>query len=61
MAESFDGPKRGNIGDHSEFLAFATIIADGYLELTDPTGEIPKGRLEIIEVSREAPGERAKA
>jgi hypothetical protein len=61
MAEPLGEPKRGNIGDHSEFLAFATIIADGFLELTDPTGEIHKGRLEIHEVSREAPGQRAKA
>lgn len=52
--------KRGNIGEHSEFLAFAAIIGDGYLDLTDPSGEIPKGRLTISEVSREAPGQKSK-
>jgi HpaII restriction endonuclease len=60
MAEDPTASRNGNIGEHSEFLAFATIIADGYLDLTDPTGEIAKGRLSIAEVSREAPGQKSK-
>jgi hypothetical protein len=61
MADDASVQRRGNIGDHSEFLAFATIIANGCLELTDPTGEIQKGKLDVIEVSREAIGQRDKA
>jgi type II restriction enzyme len=61
MADRASVQRRGNIGDHGEFLAFATVIADGYLELTDPTGEIQKGRLDVMEVSREAIGQREKS
>ena len=60
MAEDSSASRNGNIGEHSEFLAFATIIGDGYLDLTDPTGEVAKGRLSIGEVSREAPGQKSK-
>ena len=60
MADDASGQRRGNIGDHSEFLAFATVIANGYLDLTDPTGEIQKGKLNVMEVSREAVGQREK-
>lgn len=61
MADDASVQRRGNIGDHGEFLAFATVIANGCLELTDPTGEIQKGKLDVIEVSREAIGQRDKA
>lgn len=60
MADEASSQRRGNIGDHSEFLAFATIIANGSLDLTDPTGEIQKGKLDVVEVSREAIGQREK-
>ena len=60
MPEDSSVYKRGNVGEHSEFLAFATIIACGYLDLTDPSGEIARGRLDVAEVSREARGQRAK-
>jgi len=61
MADGDTVQRRGNIGDHSEFLAFATVVADGCLEITDPTGEIHKGKLDVLEVSREAIGQRDKS
>ncbi len=50
--------KSGNIGEHSELLAVARIILDGYLELgvPDETGpQSPRPRMEVFGVSRTPP------
>lgn len=55
MAEAF---KSGNIGEHSELLAVARIILDGYLELGVPDEigpQSPKPRVEVFGVSRTPP------
>jgi hypothetical protein len=48
----------GNIGEHSELLALAQIILDGYLELgaADQVGQLTQGpRMEVFGVSRTPP------
>jgi hypothetical protein len=55
MAEPF---KTGNIGEHSELLAVARVIVDGYLELgvPDEVGPLsPKPKMEVYGVSRTPP------
>lgn len=55
MAESV---KSGNIGEHSELLAFALLIVDGYLELgvPDEVGPLsPRPRMGVFGVSRTPP------
>lgn len=53
-----DAVKSGNIGEHSELLAVARIILDGYLELgiPDEVGpHSPRPRMEVFGVSRTPP------
>ena len=53
-----DAVKSGNIGEHSELLAVARIILDGYLELgiPDEVGTLsPRPRMEVFGVSRTPP------
>lgn len=53
-----DAVKSGNIGEHSELLAMARIILDGYLELGLPDGsdaQAAGSRMEVFSVSRTPP------
>jgi hypothetical protein len=50
--------KSGNIGEHSELLAFARLIVDGYLELGVPDEVVPLSpwsRMSVFGVSRTPP------